>query len=83
MYFIIRNCTLTNSSGNGLRLYFTNNGILFNNTCINNFRGIYLDESNNNDILGNFANNNTHAGISLIYSDYNDILGNFFSENDF
>jgi parallel beta-helix repeat protein len=67
-HFIIRNCTIFNSSmgsypdwNAGIKLVNTNNGIITNNNCSNNiYAGIKLYmNSNNNLIVGNIANYNS------------------------
>lgn len=86
-FFIIRNCTLTNSgSGNnaGIFLNHTSNGYLVDNNCSNNnYNGICLhDKCNNNILLNNTANNNDNHGIILeINCTDNTILGNIASYN--
>ncbi|MFX1346449.1 MAG: right-handed parallel beta-helix repeat-containing protein [Promethearchaeota archaeon] len=85
-FFIIRNCTLTNSgSGNnaGIFLNHTSNGYLVDNNCSNNNHGICLhDKCINNILLNNTANNNDNHGIKLeINCTDNTILGNIVSYN--
>lgn len=58
VYFIIRNCTVYHSGGNsgdaGIVLDNVNKGILYNNTCSDNYNGIYFSNNcDNNTILGN------------------------------
>lgn len=87
VYFLIRNCTFYNSGANpddaGIKLENTNNGKLFNNTCINNNRnGILLENSNYNIITNNSVNNNNIHGIELnSNSNDNDIIGNILKYN--
>ncbi|MFW9970976.1 MAG: nitrous oxide reductase family maturation protein NosD [Candidatus Odinarchaeota archaeon] len=73
-HFIVRNCTFTNSGGGvagGIKLYATNNGILYNNTCINNLgSGIRLEVSHNNTISDCITSHNSD-GIDL-YADCDD-----------
>jgi len=70
-YFIIRNCTVSNSRGGvyyaGITLNNTNNGTLIDNRCSSNLgNGILLfDDCDNNTILGNIANGNSYSGIRL------------------
>ncbi|MHA1197017.1 MAG: right-handed parallel beta-helix repeat-containing protein, partial [Promethearchaeota archaeon] len=83
-YFIIRNCTLYNSSNNdaGIYLYHTNNGKIIDNYCYGNSNGIELYRSNNNIIIGNIANNNTYYGVALSHSSNNNtIIGNTANYN--
>ena len=69
--FIIKNCTLYNSSFGttpyidaGIRIVNTSNGLIVNNNCsLNNGAGILLTNfSNNNVVLNNILNDN-YAGI--------------------
>ena len=62
-YFIILNCTVTNSGVNwgdgGIKLSNVDNGHLINNSVSScGYEGIILDSSHNNSIKGNTANNN-------------------------
>ncbi len=59
------------------------NGVIFNNSCSKNSRGIRLSyQSNNNTVLGNNASNNYNAGIYLkSNSDNNTILENLCEFN--
>ncbi|MFX0073933.1 MAG: nitrous oxide reductase family maturation protein NosD [Candidatus Hermodarchaeota archaeon] len=86
VYFRIENCTLLNAesmSQGGIRMYYTNNGKLVNNTCSNhNFGGIILSHCNNNTILGNSANNNGY-GVYLLYSSNCTLSGNTLQFNDY
>ena len=81
-YFIIRNCTLTNSGSDnnaGIFLNNTLNGQLVNNSCTNNnFHGICLsNKSNNTIIVNNTVNNNDRHGIKLqLNCSGNTVLGN-------
>jgi len=84
-YFIIRNCTIYNSStsasGAAIKLSSVDNGKLINNNCSNNGNyGIDLWESDNNTLSENVVNNNS-VGINLGYSNRNAILGNIASIN--
>lgn len=67
VYFIIQNCTLTNSEyGNycGIELNNVTNGKLVNNTCsYNDGFGIRVIKSSYNNITGNTANHNTFNGL--------------------
>lgn len=81
-YFIIRNCTITDSNVfAGILLENVTNGKLENNTLNNNFYvGIYLVESNNNSITQNIINSHVTDtsifGIYLFNSDSNRIANN-------
>ena len=86
-YFIIRNCTLTNSGSDGnagILLNNTLNGQLVNNSCSNNnFHGIVLTNKCNSIIISNnTVNNNDRHGIKVeINSSGNTVLGNKANSN--
>ncbi|MFX1363639.1 MAG: NosD domain-containing protein [Promethearchaeota archaeon] len=71
VFFIIRNCTLFNSSSSplnaGIKLSNTKNGIIDDNNCSYNQNiGILLDNnSNDNTISNNIINHNDKNGIAL------------------
>lgn len=88
-YFIIRNCTFTESTygssfpyNGGLRLDFVNNGLIENNEFVsNNGRGIVLYFSDYNTITYNVIRNNYH-GISIASRcDHNIISYNLIENN--
>ncbi len=86
-YFEIRNCTFSNSEDDtfdaGLKLEDVNNGLVENNSFLNNGRyGILLMRSRNNSVLENKANSNDHTGIRLIQGHNNTILRNIACNND-
>lgn len=88
VFFIIKDCTLYNSSTSpynaGIKLVNVNNGTLFNNNCsFNENFGIYLSESDFNNITENTANNNGGIGI-VIYIDCNNniVSGNTANNNN-
>lgn len=62
----------------GIRLEYSNNNILNDNTAnTNNYDGIRLYSSENNTLNNNTANTNTNAGIYLFYfSDHNTLNDN-------
>ncbi|TFG17848.1 MAG: hypothetical protein EU531_01980 [Promethearchaeota archaeon] len=85
-YFIIRNCTLYNSSSDyqhaAIKLDHVNNGKVINNTCLYNYySGIFLLSSDNNSILENNAHYN-EKGIHSFFSDNNTISGNIANNNE-
>ncbi|MFW9867580.1 MAG: nitrous oxide reductase family maturation protein NosD [Candidatus Thorarchaeota archaeon] len=86
-YFIIRNCTLTNSGADGnagILLNNTLNGRLLNNTCSNNnFHGIVLTNECSNILIENSTiNNNDRHGIKIEFnSTGNTVLGNKANSN--
>ncbi|HEC40104.1 hypothetical protein LCGC14_1201330 [marine sediment metagenome] len=83
VYFIIRNSTVYYSgiSYHGISLNSVNNGQIVNNTLLNNYRGIYLSNSDNNLILTNSLQNNSDFDIALYYSDFNNLTENEFIDN--
>ena len=84
VYFIVRNCSLYNSSSSsnaGIKLDNVDNGKIINNNCSDNSRyGIYLYYSDNNTLSGNTATNNRY-GIRLWVSNNNALSGNNASNN--
>jgi parallel beta-helix repeat protein len=83
VYFIIRNCTVYNSSSSfinaGIKLDYVDNGKIISNNCSDNdLIGILLLYSDNNTLLGNTANNNV-AGIYIYNSDNNTLSGNLMN----
>ncbi len=87
--FIIRNCSVYNAGNEtndaGIRLEYTNYGILINNTCSNNNRhGIFLyNDCDNNTISNCRVNDNVWAGIRLDSNcDVNIIIGNTLKNNN-
>lgn len=86
-YFIIRNCTLSNSgpiidSDAAIKLRFVNNGNLVNNNVSYNPYGILLQYSEDNNISKNTINDNLNLGLKLMGSDHNNISFNNFSFNN-
>jgi len=72
VYFIIRNCTLSNSGNNlptldsGINIQNTRNGFLINNSIItNNGFGIVLEDANNFSVLDNRIINNDRSGVFM------------------
>ncbi len=82
VYFILRNCTITNAGSNmaGINLKNVTNAKIINNTVKSNSRGIFLDYSYNNTLTNNTATNN-NFGIYLYYSDYNNLTLNAVNLN--
>jgi len=86
-YFIIRNCTVYNSRNHweyaGIKLDHTNNGKLYNNTCLNcGDTGIRLETGCNNTIFNNNFNSCGESGISArLNSDKNNIFQNKFNNS--
>ncbi len=85
-YFIIRDCTIINSSSGwgygGIALFRVNNGMISNNNCTSNYEaGIAIIESHNNTISNNKADNNFGMGMNIWYSDNNAISENTLNDN--
>ncbi|MBN1800015.1 MAG: right-handed parallel beta-helix repeat-containing protein [Candidatus Lokiarchaeota archaeon] len=88
-YFIVRNCTLFNSSlggsasDAGLLLVNVSNGFIVDNNCsFNQGNGIYLYNScYNNTISNNIVNYNGAMGVRLYRSDNNTISNNHITKN--
>lgn len=83
--FIIRNCTVLNSTETGINLLNVENGLLDNNNCSNNKEGILLVNSNFTTIKSNELNENYYMkyswdcggrGLSLENSCHNNIINN-------
>ncbi len=76
----IKNCIITGFA-EGIRLDYSTNNILTNNTANNNTNyGIYIYFSSNNTLTNNTANNNSR-GIHLSYSSSNTLSNNTVKEN--
>ncbi|NVM29598.1 MAG: right-handed parallel beta-helix repeat-containing protein [Candidatus Helarchaeota archaeon] len=78
-YFILRNCTVTNTDSGylGIRLENVTNGNITNNYISDiAAHGIYLWRSYNNTLTHNIVNNNTGNGIYLESSDWNTLTNN-------
>jgi len=85
-YFIIRNCTSYNSGNlttdGGIKLEYTDNGMLINNNCSNNpGSGIVLFFCDNNTISGNDVVNNLWRGMFIVGCINNTIYGNNANNN--
>ena len=52
VYFIIKNCTISNNT-NGIFFHDVENGLITNNTILMNTNRIYLENSNYNNIIKN------------------------------
>ncbi|MFX0171336.1 MAG: NosD domain-containing protein [Candidatus Hodarchaeota archaeon] len=79
VYFIIRNCILTNGT-TGIYFAYVTNGQISNNTLSRNDQGIVLTYSANNTITQNTLNKN-NDGISLEDSANNTLTQNVFNQN--
>lgn len=87
VYFRIKSCILYDLgreppyNNGGIKLHNASNGQLINNSCLNDYVGIYLDKNcDNNTISGNTANDNV-VGIFLSESDDNTISGSILNDN--
>jgi len=60
--------------------FYSGDNFIFNNTFIDEFRGIYLDSSDNNSIYLNTFNSTTYA-VSAWTCSYNNISSNSFIDN--
>ncbi|MFO7992283.1 MAG: right-handed parallel beta-helix repeat-containing protein [Thermoplasmata archaeon] len=84
-YYVLRDCYLYNASSygeHGVHIYYSVNGRLKNNTVINNYYGIHLDElADNNRLDENNVSSNSDLGIHLYNSDNNLIENNNVSNN--
>jgi len=88
-YFIIRNCTIYDTSqwngvsyDAGIKLYNTDNGMIYNNTIYDTeYAGIYLYNADNNTIYENILYQNDVWGIDNHYCFYNRIINNTVSAN--
>ncbi len=89
-HFVVRNCTLYNSSmgagsdlGGGIKLKNVSNGTIYNNNCsYNGYYGILLNIScNNNIIKNNIIHDNTEGIVLAVWSCYNSIVENIVYDN--
>ncbi len=79
-HFIVRNCILSGANdsmfqGSGVHLNNVTNGALFNNTCTNNYAGVFLDFSLLNEVDNNTFTNSI-VGIYIQFSDSNTLSNN-------
>ena len=88
-YFIIRNCTIYDvpswngvSYEGGIKLYYTDNGMIYNNTIYDTeYAAIYLDNADNNTISENILYQNDIWGIDNHDCSFNRIINNTVSAN--
>ncbi len=90
-HFVVRDCYLHNASKDynstyfydaGLHLFDVQNSTIYNNTVMNNKRGIYAYSSKDTVILSNNASGNSY-GIQINNGSYgNTIEGNYVSDNN-
>lgn len=86
VFFKIKNCTLYNAGTGptrmGIKLDNVQDGLLINNSCVQNGMGIYLVSCHNITVLGNNASYNIYSGIYVrTSSQENEISGNIASDN--
>jgi parallel beta-helix repeat protein len=88
--FTISHCNLIDSHGGngeenwraaGICLYNVTNGLLVNNICSNNKRGINLVESDSNIVVNNNCSRSLEWGIFLHRSDHNTVVNNTCNGN--
>ena len=79
VYFVIKNCTVSNTTKNGYGIYFWGvmHGRVENNNISGNWEGIFLENSVNNTIIGNTIYGN-YEGLCLGESSDNNLI----SDND-
>ncbi|MFX0138327.1 MAG: nitrous oxide reductase family maturation protein NosD [Candidatus Hodarchaeota archaeon] len=67
VFFIIRNCTFyySGSYESGIKLMSVSNGQVKNNTCLNNWRAIRLENGNNITISNNIVKYSNEGGIHI------------------
>lgn len=86
-YFIIQNCSLYHSGGTpndaGIKMVNITNGKIINNSCFNNYNGIYIKNSFNNTVSRNNVSQNFRYGVYLDFCDNNTISGNHIISNYF
>jgi len=78
-HFRIENCTLTNATtldAAGIYLYNVTNAVITNNTCSNNYHGIYAELTNVTIVEDNICETNSNNGINLLNSKFNTIANN-------
>jgi len=85
-FFKIENCTLYNSGltyiiDGGIKLTNVRNGVIIDNNCSANYKGIYVENSININITGNTLNNNDDDGIHLWYCRNSTVSGNTVNSN--
>lgn len=79
-HFIIKNCSIINSRVfAGISLTNVTNGLIINNNCSNNYKGILLRDCHNNTILENYLFDNSENGIFIENSNFTEIIGNSVS----
>jgi|GEM_PF-3648473 len=88
-HFVVRDCTLTNSTlendgyfrNSGIYIYNTSNGHIQGNTVTNNSIGIVLTDSPNNMVVVNDIIGNTE-GMNITHSSNNVLGDNLVYENE-
>ena len=86
-YFIIKNCTLFNATSYskkaGIALFNSDNGKIVNNTCHDNYNGIYLDDfCYSTNISYNHCYDNKLGIYAYDLADNNYICGNLVTNSD-
>jgi len=91
IYFMVKNCTFTNSGGNipivgysGIYFEEVSNGVIYNTNCSNNnYQGIHMENCNNCSILTNNVTYNEFEGIFLIDCYNNSIESNVIQQHQY
>jgi parallel beta-helix repeat protein len=83
LHYIIENCTLSESGGDyraGIKIRYSNNVIVRNNTCFGNEFGIWASGGENVSIIDNDVHSNADRGIfvngvDFVEVSYNKVVG--------
>jgi len=81
-YFVVSDCYIQGSSWYGIYLYNCVNGVLKNNTCLNNEYGICLYSSDGNILGNNSCKFNNEHGIYICSSDSSRLCNNSCISNN-
>jgi parallel beta-helix repeat protein len=82
VHFIVRNCYVHDSVGNGINIYSCENADVKDNICtLNGGYGTYLEEIYGHNITGNTCSGNNDTGLYLDYCDGNTVTDNICCDN--
>jgi parallel beta-helix repeat protein len=81
LHFVIRD-SLFIGANIAILLLNVQNGVILNNTVVNNNSGIFLSESEYNQIIENTVRNNMGNGISIEFGGSNEVNNNVIENND-